>query len=180
MKTNLIPLQQKERVKLKTYYQNIISSGFILFLLILLLIIFLAGILIFLNIKYRLIENKITVEQSEIIQTESYKGMEKKIISLNKELSELKKIQTKENNFYQILDDVSRNLLINVKVYDLKIDKTTNKITVTGFSPTRGALLSIKTILETNSQYNKDVDFPLSNLANPQNINFRFTFSYTQ
>jgi len=165
---------------MKIYYQNVISSGFILFLLTLLLIISLAGILTYLHINYRSLENEIAVEQSRVIQTETYKGMEKKIVVLNKELSELQKIQDKKSNVYQIFDDISRNLLIGVKVYDLKVDKTTNLVTVIGFSSTRENLLNIKTTLETNPKYNKEIDFPLSNLANPRNINFRFSFTYTQ
>jgi uncharacterized membrane protein len=177
---NLIPPQQKERIKLKIYYQNVISSGFILFLLILLLIIFLAGILIFLHFKYQFIENEISVEQSKIIRTESYKGMEKKIINLNKELLEVKEIQDSKSNAYQILDDISQNLLIGVRIYNLKIDKSSNRVTVTGFAPTREDLLKIKNILETSPKYNKEsIDFPLSNLANPANINFPFSFTYT-
>ncbi|OGZ33094.1 MAG: hypothetical protein A2V69_02785 [Candidatus Portnoybacteria bacterium RBG_13_40_8] len=177
---NLIPPQQKERIKLKIYYQNIISSGFILFLLILLLIIFLAGILIFLHFRYLFIEDKISVEQSKIIQTESYKGMEKKITNLNKELSEVKEIQDKRSDTYQILNDISQNLLIGVRIYNLRIDKSSNRVTVIGFAPLRENLLNIKSILEANPKYNKgEIDFPLSNLANSSNINFRFSFTYT-
>jgi len=180
LEANLIPQRQKDEIKLRIYYQNIISSGFILFLLFLLLTISLAGILIFLHLKYRAIESEISIEQSKIIQTESYKGMEKKINDLNKELSELKRIQEKKSNLYQILDDISQNLLIDVKVYNLDIDKNTKQITVIGFAATRESLLKIETTLKSNPKYNNDIDFPLSNLANPKNINFRFSFTYAQ
>ena len=177
LRINLLPLQQKKRLELKAFYQNIISSGFILFLLILFLIVFLAGFLIFLHFKYQAIENRIIVEQSKIIQTETVKGMEKKVRELNKELEELEKIQAERSNLYSILDNISQNLLIGVRVYSLEINRNSGMITVTGFSPTRENLLTIKKILENSPNY-KNIDFPLSNLANPKDINFKFSFNY--
>lgn len=106
LRTNLIPPEQKERLKWKNYYQNIISSGFILFLLILIFIISLAGILLFIHFKYLSIENKITIEQSRIIQTESYKDLEKKIINLNKNLADFRKTQNQKSNIYSLLDNI--------------------------------------------------------------------------
>lgn len=177
LRINLIPPEQKERLRLRIYYQNIISSGLILLLLILILIIFLAGFLTFLHFRYWSIENKIIIEQSKVIQTETIKGMERKVKDLNKEISELKDIQNKKSNFYSILNDISQNLLVGVKIYSLEIDRTSKLVTVIGFSPTRDNLLSIKKTLETSPNY-KNIDFPLSNLANPTNINFRFSFNY--
>jgi len=177
LRTNLIPPEQKERLRWKNYYQNIISSGFILFLLILVFIISLAGILLFIHFKYLSIENKITIEQSRIIQTESYKDLEKKIINLNKNLADFRKTQNQKSNIYSLLDNISSSLFVGVTVYSLDVNRTAKLITVSGFSPTRENLLAIKNNLETNPNY-KDIDFPLSNLANPQNINFRFSFIY--
>jgi len=177
IRTNLLPPQQKERIKLRVFYQNIISSGFILFPLILLLIVILAGFLTFLHFNYWATENKITIEQSKVIQTETIKGMEKKIKDLNRELIELKGLQDRKSNIYQILDNISRNLLIGVKVYTLEIDGESKLISIAGFSSTRENLLAIKKTLESNPNY-KNIDFPLSNLANPYNINFRFSFTY--
>jgi len=174
---NLLPPQQKKRLKLRIYYQNIISSGFILLLLILFLVVFLAGFLIFLNFRYRVIENRITVEQSKIIQTQTVKEMEKKLKDLNRELEELREIETERSNLYSILDNISQNLLVGVRVYSLEINRNSGMVTVTGFSHTRENLLTIKKILENSPNY-KNIDFPLSNLANPKDINFRFSFTY--
>lgn len=178
IKTNLLPFEQKERIRLRVLYQNIISSGFILFLLILLLIIILAGFLTFLYFNYWDSENKIAIEQSKVIQTETIQGMEKKIKDLNKEIVELNGLQDKKSNIYQILDNISRNLLIGVRVYTLEINRESKLIKVAGFSSSRESLLAIKRALENNPNY-KNIDFPLSNLANPKNIDFRFSFNYT-
>lgn len=174
---NLLPIKQRKRARLAILYQNIISSGLILILLILVLIILLGGFLIFLNLKYQAIEKKIIIEQSRVIQTETVRGMERKVKELNKELVELKEIQNKQSNLYQILDNISQKLLLGVVVHSLEIDKKTGKVTVTGYSAFRENLLAIKQALETSSEY-KNIDFPISNLTNPKDIDFWFSFTY--
>lgn len=174
---NLLPIEQKKRIGLQVLYRNIISSGFILILLIFILILFLGGFLVFLNFKYYIIEQKITFEQSRIIQTETVKGMERKVKELNKDLIKIKDAYNKSSNLYQILDIVSQNLLTEVRVDSIEIDGNSNKIMISGYSPTRDKLLAIKTKLESFPEY-KDIDFPISNLANPKDIDFYFNFVY--
>lgn len=174
---NLLPLGQKKRIGLQMFYRNIVSSGFILILLILILILFLGGFLVFLNFKYYIIEQKITSEQSRIIQTETVKGMERRVKELNKDLVKIKDTFGKSSNLYQILDTISRDLLIEVRIDSIEINGNSNKIIVSGYSPTRDKLLAIKNKLEISPKY-KDIDFPISNLANPKDIDFYFNFVY--
>lgn len=174
---NLLPIRQRKKVKLEFIYQNIIFSGLILVLLILILTVFLGGFLIFLNFKYHSIEKKIIIEQSRIIQSETIKGMERKVKEINKELTELEQIQIKQSNLYQVLENITQDLLLEVEVQSLEIDRETGKITVAGYSAFRENLLAIKETLESSPQY-KNIDFPLSNLTNPKDIDFRFSFIY--
>lgn len=174
---NLLPIKQKKRIKLKIVFQNVIFSGLVLILLSLILILVLGGFLIFLNFKYQNIEKKITIEQSRVIKTETVKSMERKVREINKELIELKEIQTSQSNLYQALDNISQKLFLDVEIHSLEIDRESGKITIIGYSAFRENLLTIKRILETNPEY-KDIDFPLSNLTDPEDIDFRFSFIY--
>lgn len=173
---NLLPIEQIRRIRLLISYQSIIFSGFILILLILFLILFLGGFLIFLNSKYQAVEKEIIIEQSRVIQTETVRGIERKVNELNNQLSELRRAQVRQSNFYQILENIYQKILIGIQVQSLDIDKN-NRITVTGYAANRETLLNIKEILENSSEY-KDIDFPLSNLVSPKDINFRFSFTY--
>lgn len=174
---NLLPNRQRKKIKLEILYQNIIFSGLILILLILVLVLFLGAFLVFLNFKYQDIEKKIVIEQSRVIQTETIKGMERKIRELNTDLLDLKNMQGKTSSIYQILDNISQNLLKNVEIYTIEIDGEINKVTIAGYSSTRDSLLAIKQALESSPEY-KNINFPLSNLAIPKDINFQFDFIY--
>jgi len=177
LKINLLPTKQRKRIRLLTSYQNIVFSGLILIILIIFLIIFLGGSLIFLNFKYQEIQKKISLEQSRIIYAETVEGMERKVKEINKELVDLRRVQNERSNLYQIIENISDDLLSDVKVYNLDVNSETKKITISGYSASREDLLSIKNTLETFSKY-QDIDFPLSNLVNPKDINFRFSFTY--
>ena len=158
-------------------YQNAISSGLILFLMFLLLIVFLASFLTLLNFKYFVFEKNINEEQTKIVQTESIKTMQKRVKELNEDLSKIKKIQDSKSDLYSILDKANEELFDGVKIYSLEIDGKSKTISVTGNSPFRENLVIIRDIIKNNPHY-QEVDFPLSNLANPRNINFRFSFIY--
>jgi hypothetical protein len=175
---NLLPTEQRKRFRLAIFYQKAISSGLILLLLLLVLILLLGGFLFFLNFTYQFIEGKIATEQSKIIQIWTVIEMEKRVEEFNNEIIGLKKIHSQQSNLYQVLDNISRNLLKGVEVHNLEIHRDSGMIMVSGYSSTRENLLIIKEILETNPDYYKDINFPLSNLTNPRDIDFHFSFTY--
>jgi len=179
IKINLLPPKQIEKIRLTILYQNVLSSLLIVFLMILFLTIILALVLIFLNLNYLNIEKKINAQQIQTIETESINSMQTKVKDLNDNLLKIKTIQDKRSHLYDVLDKVNEELFKSVKVYTLDIsrEKDVNLISVTGNAPLRENLVAIRNILNTDPHY-KEVDFPLANLANPKNINFRFSFTY--
>lgn len=158
-------------------YQNAISSGLILFLMFLLVIVAMASFLTFLNFNYSLFEKNINEEEAKVVQTESIKTMQKRTREVNEDLSKIKKIQDAKSDLYGILDRVNEEFFEEVEVYALEIDNKSKIISVTGHSSFRESLVKIRDILKDDSHY-KNVDFPLSNLANPRDINFKFSFIY--
>lgn len=177
IRLNLLPIEEKKKIKLEFLQCNIIFSGSFLVLLILILVLILSGSLIFLNSKLRSIGQETMLEQSKIVQTETVKSIEKKVKELNLQLTDLDKIIKNQSNFYNILLDIVPGLLSKVDVYTIDMEKETKIITITGYSATRENLQLIKKTLESSTRY-KNIDFPISNLTNPKDINFRFSFIY--
>jgi uncharacterized membrane protein len=177
IRLNLLPIEEKKKIKLEFLQCNIIFFGSFLVLLILILVLILSGSLIFLNFKLRSIGQETMLEQSKIVQTETVKSIEKKVKELNLQLTDLDKIIKNQSNFYNILLDIVPELLSKVDVYTIDIEKETKIIAITGYSATRENLQLIKKTLESSTRY-KNIDFPISNLTNPKDINFRFSFIY--
>ncbi|MDP2947565.1 MAG: hypothetical protein Q8N88_05615 [Nanoarchaeota archaeon] len=177
IRLNLLPIEEKKKIKLDFLQCNIIFSGLFLILLILILILILSGSLIFLNSKLYSIGQETMLQQSKIVQTETVKSIERKVKELNSQLIDLDRIIKNQSNFYNVLLDIVPELLSKVEVYTIDIEKETKKITITGYSSTRDDLLLIKKTLESSVKY-KIADFPNSNLINPKDINFRFSLTY--
>jgi len=177
IRLNLLPIEQKQRLRLYLIEHNIIFAGFFVIFLLLIVVLCFGGFLMFTSIKSSSINQEIVIEQSKIIQTNTIKGIEKKVKELNQELVDLEKISKNQSNFYQTLLNIIPELLSEVNVYNLELSSETKRITVTGFSSTREDLLEIKQKLEKSSRY-KEIDFPISNLTNSKNIDFRFSFIY--
>ncbi|MFH1129386.1 MAG: hypothetical protein V1686_01465 [Patescibacteria group bacterium] len=177
IKLNLLPPEQKKRLKLHFIEYNVIFLSFFIVFLLLIVVLFLGGFLMFSNIKSGLINQEIVFEQSRIIQTNTIKGIEKKVKELNSELLDLEKISKNQSDFYQILSSIIPELLFKVNIYNLEISAETRRITIIGFASAREDLLEIKQKLESSSRY-REIDFPISNLTNPKNIDFRFSFIY--
>ncbi len=176
IKISLLPPQQIQKIKSLIIYQYAFFSVLIIFLMLLVVLIVLASFLLFLNLKYASLEKNIDLEQVKVVQTESIKTLQIKVKDLNESMAKIKKIQDKRTNLYGVLETITGELLSNVKIYTLEINEK-GLISVTGNASFREDLVAIRKILNTNPRY-KEVDFPLSNLANPQNINFRFSFLY--
>lgn len=176
MRMNLLPIEQRKRVRMILYYQNVIFGGLFLIFLIMLLILFLGAFLISLNFTYQALEKEIILEQSKSIGEETVVGIENKVEELNQDLISLRDTQFNQSNVYEIIEDLCQNLFLGIQIQSLDVNATAKKIIVIGYSPTRENLLAIKEILETSSKY-KDVDFPLSNLVSAKDINFKFSFT---
>ena len=177
LRMNLLPIEQRKRVRMILYYQNVIFGGLFLIFLSILLILFLGAFLISLNFTYQTLEKEIVFEESKSIGEETVAGIEIKINELNQNLISLRNAQLNQSNIYKLIKNLYQNLFLGVQIHNLDIDGATKRVTVTGYSATRENLLTIKEILETSSEY-KDVDFPISNLVNAKEINFRFSFTF--
>jgi hypothetical protein len=177
LRMNLLPIEQRKRVRTILYYQNVIFGGLFLIILIMLLILFLGAFLISLNLTYQTLEKEIVFEQSKVVGEETVEGIEIKVKELNQDLIDLRNIQLNQAGVYKIIENLYKNLFSGVQIHNLDIDGATKKVTVTGYSATRESLLVIKEALETSPEY-RDVDFPLSNLVSAKEINFRFSFTF--
>lgn len=159
------------------FCQDVISSTLLLFLMALSLVVIMGLFLTLLNLKYLAFERDINNEQAKVIQTESIKTIQKRIKELNEDLSAIKKIQDTKSDLYGVLDKINEELFKEIKIYNLEINNETKAISVAGLSLFRENLVKIRNTIEKSPHY-QEIDFPLSNLANPRDINFRFSFKY--
>lgn len=65
----------------------------------------------------------------------------------------------------------------NVSINSLVIDPNKKTVIVTGFSPTRDAVLDFYNAIKGDTKNFKNVDYPLQHIVRPTEVPFQFTFS---
>lgn len=64
----------------------------------------------------------------------------------------------------------------DVKIATFNGDLSKNKIDISGFSPTREAVIALYNNIKSDGANFLNIDYPLENVAKPTNIRFHFTF----
>ncbi|MCL5775147.1 MAG: hypothetical protein M1333_02955 [Patescibacteria group bacterium] len=65
----------------------------------------------------------------------------------------------------------------SVSISSLVIDPTKKTVVVSGFSPTRDAVLDFYKAIKNDTKNFKNVDYPLQHIVRPTEVPFQFTFS---
>lgn len=164
---NIISPELKNEIKLKNIYQIVKSS----FLLIGFFLIFYAIILV----SSRFVLKSYLGEISRINNNanSSTNDTAKAVTDVNSKLKEVAAIQRDEINWLNLLELISKNTSSDIKYNKISMSRT-NGLLLSGESKTRDGLIKMKKFLD-DSSFLSDVDFPISNLLEKENINFNIT-----
>ncbi len=165
---NIIPEKNKKDIALKRIYKSLKN---LLFFIIILLLIY---SILFLAAKYILQKHYINTIQETTLVTKSTENYSNKIAEINKQLNSIQEIQNQTVNYSYLLEYLMQNINKNINFSRIKIVKNDNKISFAGKSDTRESLLEFKEILE-NSDFFSDLNFPIKNLLEKNNINFEIS-----
>jgi len=113
--------------------------------------------------------NKV-VEQTTLI-TKNSQGRNARIREVNSTLDYISQIQDNFIAWSYLFEDLSKNINDQVIFRAIKVDKENRKIDFKGIAQTRESLLVLKEGLE-NSDLFLNVDFPIKNILEKENINF--------
>ncbi len=64
-----------------------------------------------------------------------------------------------------------------IKVNSLNIDPVLKRITINGFSPTRELTIQLYNIILNDKKDFNGIDYPIENVAKPDNVSFHFSFN---
>ena len=92
---------------------------------------------------------------------------------INKKLGEVSNMQRNEINWLNLLELISNNTSNDIKYSRISMDKT-GGLVLAGQSKTRDGLIKIKKFLD-EAPFLSDIDFPISNLLEKDDINFNIT-----
>lgn len=172
---NLLPLKQKKELRLDLLNQVITIFGIAVISAILIWALLLLVAQEFLNISLEKMDSDLLSQQAKK-ETKEIDDLEGKIKNLNKDLLFLDKIQKEQNRFSLFLENLAKDVPLDIQIKNLSIDKS-KQVNLRGFALTREALLTFESTLE-NVSYVSNLDIPLSNFTKAADIDFNLSFTY--
>ena len=171
---NLLPPQQKEEGIREEIWKLISILGILSLVFISYLSLILFSIKIY--ISSELESQKIIYDiEEEKFKASEIQDFQKRINSLNQNVSKLDSFYQEQINLTKILEKISITLPPGVYLTNLNWQKEMSQIGVSGFAPTRENLFEMKKNLEKEKDF-ENVYFPPSNWVKPKDINFYVTF----
>lgn len=163
---NIIPEKIKKTIKLINFYKSYKRILLILFLIaIVYAIIFLFGKLILQN---HFIE---TVSRTTIL-TKTTENYSKNVREINNQINFIGNIQENFISWSYLIDFIAKNTPDGISFKQIKFNKDKNSLFIQGKAANRDNLLALKKTLENKPDFFSNINFPIKNILEKNNINF--------
>lgn len=177
---NLLPPKEKEGLlRKKTELSlNKILEVFLLFSLI--LGGFILGIYIYFNVLIINYQDLIKDKKESVAFKEAEKTRQM-VIEVNKKIKKISDFQKKDLIFYPIIEEIinsipSKEVYLNqIKIISKKEEDPFLEVSLSGFAFYRDGVLELEKALKASPRF-FDLTSPFTNLIQPQDIDFSFTF----
>ena len=173
---NLLPDSAKRGLRWKLLARDFYVLSFFAFLWLVV-----AGVMVGVSFQYLSIQNGalkerlVQVEQQDEVQ--EVQKLESQIAVLNVQLDTIGAIQRqKKHDAVELLERIAPLVPAGSNLEQLTIATETSTVTLRGHAGLRSQVVTLQTRLEENTLF-EDVDFPLSNITKPEDINFTFTLT---
>ena len=165
---NIIPKSLKDEIKLQITYLKL--KNLLAFLLFLALIYSTA----FVALSFVLEMHSINLVHRTNIATRSNDDFSKQVRSINSDVGIVESIQSGYTEWSYMMENLMKTIPRDISISQFTANKNTNLVTINGLARTRDSLLDLKELLEASPNY-ENVEFPIKNLLQKENINFTIT-----
>lgn len=162
---NLISQELKNKIKLRHIYHLLKRMNYILSFIVL------VSAVALVVLKYLIQDTFDGIISETGLITKNSQGYNSMAKDINGKLSAVSKIQDDYVPWSRLLEIISNISPADVSLTSINISKDNKTIRLKGFANTRESLLALKDALEADKIY-KNVDFPVKNLMEKNNITF--------
>ena len=167
---NLLPSEYQKQLKREESWRLflILEVIFLVFLFSLSLI--LLSLSLYMKTEAKNLKLLGDIERESFLKTDLRKTKEESIF-LNKAISEIKTFYIGQPDTTEIFMNIFQTIPKEIYLNSFSWQKKDSTVFISGFSPTREALLQLKNNLKRNKEFSK-VEFPLSTWQTPKDIYF--------
>lgn len=167
---NLLPPQQKKELKQEQEYKLLLILGISVIVFLVALSLMLFTVKIYISGK---------VQSNKIITAAIPQDQEREVAEINKNFKNLNLFYARSPHSAEFFEKISKILPANTSLTSISLNFSQKEdnfpVSLQGFSPTRELLLQLKKNLDSEASF-KDINFPVSNLLKPENIEFSVSF----
>jgi hypothetical protein len=168
LKLNIIPQSTKKEIKLKEILYSLKNLLYVIFIIFIFYsIIFLIGGLL-LQIQF------VKTVSETATASKNRAGLSLSVLDLNSQINSIAAMQNDFILWTGLLKFISDNTNDDIKYSQINMSKNDNTLSLRGMAGTRDSLIILKTSLE-KSTYFSNINFPIQNLLEKNNINFEIT-----
>lgn len=162
---NLVSSVQKKETKLRHIYGIIKTFNFILITITIIIAIILLTAKIILQEKF----NEVVAQTTLVTKTNQ--GYNNNVREINNKLNFINKIQDEYIPWSGLITGLAEMTPADISFNYMKIDSSDRTIKIRGRAKFRSSLLDFKNKM-TSGNYFKDVEFPIKNILEKENIDF--------
>lgn len=165
LRLNLVSIELRKQIKLQHIYKMLKRANYVLIIIT----IFIAIVILTAKLILQNNFNKI-VEETTLI-TKNSQSFNDRARKINSYLISLGEIQNGFVPWSYFIEDIAKDMPDNIYLSLFKIEKNSGLLKLRGFAKDRDSLVALKDFLEKKT-YLSDINFPVSNLLEKENIDF--------
>lgn len=172
---NLLPHHKQTELYYETLYHSISVAAVLSIAILLLGILAQVAVMFYLGAKEKSVTLQVEDLKQQIDRTENAE-LKQEIRFINSQMQDFETLTKTSPQWSKVLKAFSQLVPSGVKINTLSADTKTNKVEISGFSPTRELVIELYNNINSDKINFRDVDYPLENVAKPSNVRFNYSF----
>ncbi len=176
---NLLPRPEQDQLYLRTWYTSLVR------LFVLGGLSFAVVGLVYVGVWVYLVQAQKSLQtETEQLQVQSAKPenavYKKQVRLVNNYIADYNTLAGAAPRWSNMYREIARLVPLGMQVQNISVDNTKRQVFLAGSSPTRELVIELHDKIAEDTGYFMNVDYPLENVAKPENINFHYSFTVNE
>ncbi|MDE2311861.1 MAG: hypothetical protein KGJ93_02095 [Patescibacteria group bacterium] len=172
---NLLPKPRQEQLRYESVYRSLVTAVWLSVLSFVAVLATQLAAKVYLDVQAKTTQDTVQMLRVQVSKNQA-SDLNKQITSYNNYITDYKKLSAAEPKLSKLILAFAPLPPDGVQIITLNFDIKKQQITITGHSPTRDLVIALYNNILADSQQFYGIDYPLENVATPDNNTFHFSF----
>lgn len=172
---NLLPKDQQSELGRRSWYRALIHFYMLALCLFALATLLFGGSWWYLHLAEKSLANEADDLRTRST-TQETTDLKKQIKSINNQIEDYNNLTTALPRWSVLLRELAVVVPNGVQIQNFSVDSTKRQVIIAGFASTREQAIVLHDNIAADTKYFSNIDYPLENVAKPNNVSFHYTF----